>query len=150
MRRALVLVAPARASTILVAVLVPLAIVTREVAHRTALADAERSVTVVVGVLAGADGRDAITTGLAEVVAVSGHAVAVRTPAGPVGFPRATRPQVPSARGGPPVDPAPAASGRGPVAPAASDAEVAPSIPTAPPAPNRSPPATTAGVVVRR
>ncbi|MBB5802982.1 signal transduction histidine kinase [Saccharothrix ecbatanensis] len=105
MRRALVLVALACASAILVAVLVPLAVVTREVARRAALADAERSVTAVVGVIATADGRSAIARGLAEVVAVSGHAVSVYTPDGPVGAPRARGPQVDAARNGPLVEP---------------------------------------------
>ncbi|MFD0206310.1 MULTISPECIES: sensor histidine kinase [Saccharothrix] len=105
MRRALVLVALACASAILVAVLVPLAVVTREVARRTALADAERSVTAVVGLLAGAEGRGDVARGLAEVVAVSGHAVSVHTPDGPVGFPQATRPQVEAARVTPVVEP---------------------------------------------
>lgn len=106
MRRSLVLVALACASAILVAVLVPLAVVTREVARRTALADAERSVTAVVGVIASADGRSALARGLAEVVAVSGHAVSVHTPDGPVGFPQARPPQADAARNGPLVEPA--------------------------------------------
>ena len=106
MRRVLVLVALACASAILVAVLVPLAVVTREVVRRTALADAERSVTAVVGVIAGTDGRAAIAQGLAEVVAVSGYAVSVHTPEGPVGFPQAVPSQVGMARDGPVEAPA--------------------------------------------
>lgn len=43
--------------------LVPLTVVTCPDAHRTALADAERSVTAVVGVIAGADGRGAVARG---------------------------------------------------------------------------------------
>ncbi|MEU7531039.1 HAMP domain-containing sensor histidine kinase [Saccharothrix sp. NPDC042600] len=90
MRKSLALVALACASAILVAVLVPLAVVIRSVARESALADAGRSTTAVVAVLATTVERGAVAQGLADVALATGHLVSVHLPDGArVGFPQA-------------------------------------------------------------